>query len=120
MTSSSRCLQKTAQLLWRLELCSSLQNMVSGYELLAGARVAGWRLVLASKDTIENLFGSIVAADQPFQHRFTTEPEGVVEEVGFVYTNLNICQFDYCSIQRLYTNREQLKRESALKNKPFW
>ena len=88
-------LTKTAQLLvWAIGIVFILQNMgVQVTALLAGASVGGVAIALASKDTIENLFGSIVVfIDQPFQIGdwvlIDGTTEGVVEEVGFRSTRI--------------------------------
>ena len=88
-------LTKTAQLLvWAIGVVFILQNMgVQVTALLAGASVGGVAIALASKDTIENLFGSIVVfIDQPFQIGdwvlIDGTTEGVVEEVGFRSTRI--------------------------------
>lgn len=70
-----------------------LQNL--GYSvtsLIAGLGIGGAALALASKDTLSNLFGSIVVfLDRPFQIGDWIEMngmEGVVEEVGLRTTRL--------------------------------
>lgn len=69
------------------------QNL--GYEvgsLLAGLGIGGAAIALASKDTIANLFGSIVVfVDRPFQVGDWVEigsHEGTVEEVGLRVTRI--------------------------------
>ncbi|MCA9687181.1 MAG: mechanosensitive ion channel family protein, partial [Myxococcales bacterium] len=69
------------------------QNL--GYEvgsLLAGLGIGGAAIALASKDTIANLFGSIVIfVDRPFQIGDWVEigeQEGTVEEVGLRVTRI--------------------------------
>ncbi len=60
--------------------------------MLAGIGVGGLALALAAKDTVANLFGSVVVfADQPFQVGDWIQfsgIEGTVEEVGFRTTRI--------------------------------
>ncbi|MDF1660737.1 MAG: mechanosensitive ion channel family protein [Planctomycetota bacterium] len=71
----------------------AIQNL--GYSisaLLAGFSVGGVALALASKDTLQNFFGSImIFVDRPFQVGdwiVAGTSEGVVEEVGFRSTRI--------------------------------
>ena len=70
-----------------------IQNLgfsVSG--ILAGFGLGGFALAFASKDTLANIFGSIVIfADRPFQIGDwikTSESEGIIEEVGLRSTKI--------------------------------
>lgn len=88
-------LRKTSQvLLWTLGCIFLLQNYgVDVTSLLTLGSLATVGIALASKDAIENLFGSIVAfVDQPFQIGdwviIDNSIEGVVEEVGFRSTRI--------------------------------
>ena len=82
-----------------------MQNLnIEVTALLAFSSVSGVAIALASKDTVENLFGSImVFVDQPFQIGdwviIDGSIEGVVEEVGFRSTRIrSFCQFfDLCA-----------------------
>ena len=71
-----------------------MQNLnIEVTALLAFSSVSGVAIALASKDTVENLFGSImVFVDQPFQIGdwviIDGSIEGVVEEVGFRSTRI--------------------------------
>ncbi len=76
-----------------LGLLLILQNL--GYQvgtLVAGLGIGGAAIALASKDTIANLFGSIVIfVDRPFQVGDWVEigaQEGTVEEVGLRVTRI--------------------------------
>lgn len=81
-------------LLWALGIMFVLQNM--GLEiasLLAGVSIGGVAVALAAKDTVENLFGSVlIFLDRPFQIGdwviVDGDVEGVVEEVGFRSTRV--------------------------------
>lgn len=71
----------------------AIQNL--GYSisaLLAGFSVGGVALALASKDTLQNFFGSVmIFVDRPFQVGdwiVAGKIEGVVEEVGFRSTRI--------------------------------
>ena len=81
-------------LLWVLGIIFVLQNIgVEVTALVAFGSVGGVAIALASKDTVENLFGSIVVfVDQPFQIGdwviIDGSIEGVVEEVGFRSTRI--------------------------------
>lgn len=73
------------------------QNM--GYSvtsILASLGIGGLALAMASKDTVENFFGSIIVfSDKPFQLDDwvkINDVEGTVEEVGFRSTRIR--QFD--------------------------
>lgn len=88
-------LRKTSQvLLWTLGCVFLLQNYgVDVTSLLTLGSLATVGIALASKDAIENLFGSIVAfVDQPFQIGdwviIDNSIEGIVEEVGFRSTRI--------------------------------
>jgi MscS family membrane protein len=76
-------------LVWLLGTIFILQNIgIEVTALVAFGSVGGVAVALASKDTVENLFGSlIVFIDQPFQIgdwvNIDGSIEGVVEEVGF-------------------------------------
>ncbi len=74
--------------IWALGLLSILDNLgVDVTSLLAGVTISGLAVALAAKDTVENLFGSImIFVDRPFQIDDYIEIGGVggtVEEVGF-------------------------------------
>ncbi len=81
-------------LLWALGVMFVIQNM--GFEiasLLAGVSIGGVAVALAAKDTVENLFGSVlIFLDKPFQIGdwvvVDGDVEGVVEEVGFRSTRV--------------------------------
>ena len=68
--------------------------------LIASLGVGGLALALAAKDTVANVFGSVVVfTDQPFQVGDWIEVEGVegtVEEVGFRTTQIR--RFDNSSV----------------------
>ena len=68
--------------------------------LIASLGVGGFALALAAKDTVANVFGSVVVfTDQPFQVGDWIEVEGVegtVEEVGFRTTQIR--RFDHSSV----------------------
>ena len=76
-------------LVWILGVVFILQNMgVQVTALVAFGSVGGVAIALASKDTVENLFGSLVVfIDQPFQIGdyviIDGSIEGAIEEVGF-------------------------------------
>ena len=80
--------------LWLFGGIFVLQNLnIEVTALLAFSSVSGVAIALASKDTVENLFGSImVFVDQPFQIGdwviIDGSIEGVVEEVGFRSTRI--------------------------------
>jgi MscS family membrane protein len=79
--------------IWALGLLSILDNLgVDVTSLLAGVTISGLAIALAAKDTVENLFGSImIFVDRPFQIDDYIEVGGVggtVEEVGFRSTRL--------------------------------
>jgi MscS family membrane protein len=70
-----------------------LQNMgYSVQSLLAGLGIGGLAMAMASKDTVANLFGSIVIfLDKPFQIGDwieTSKVEGTVEEIGLRTTRI--------------------------------
>ena len=70
-----------------------LQNMnVDVGSLIAGLGIGGLAFALAAKDTIANLFGSVmIFLDRPFQIGdwvLVGDTEGVVEEVGFRSTRI--------------------------------
>ena len=71
-----------------------LQNLgVKITALVALGSVGGLAVAMASKDTVENLFGSIIVfIDQPFQIGdavvINGSTEGVIEEVGFRSTRI--------------------------------
>jgi MscS family membrane protein len=79
---------------WLFGIMFILQNLgVQVTALVAFGSVGGVAVALASKDTVENLFGSImVFVDQPFQIGdwiiIDNSIEGVVEEVGFRSTRV--------------------------------
>ena len=78
---------------WALGLLSILDNLgVDVTSLLAGVTISGLAVALAAKDTVENLFGSImIFVDRPFQIDDYIEVGGIggtVEEVGFRSTRL--------------------------------
>ncbi len=81
-------------LVWLLGIVFILQNMgVEVTALVAFGSVSGVAVALASKDTVENLFGSLVVfIDQPFQIGeyviIDGSIEGVIEEVGFRSTRI--------------------------------
>ena len=81
-------------LLWSVGSIFLLQNYgVDVTSLLTLGSLATVGIALASKDALENLFGSIVAfVDQPFQIGdwviIDNSIEGVVEEVGFRSTRI--------------------------------
>jgi len=81
-------------LMWILGIVFILQNMgVEVTALVAFGSVGGVAIALASKDTVENLFGSLVVfIDQPFQIGeyviIDGSIEGVIEEVGFRSTRI--------------------------------
>jgi MscS family membrane protein len=81
-------------LVWILGMVFILQNMgVQVTALVAFGSVGGVAIALASKDTVENLFGSLVVfIDQPFQIGeyviIDGSIEGVIEEVGFRSTRI--------------------------------
>ncbi len=81
-------------LVWILGIVFILQNMgVQVTALVAFGSVGGVAIALASKDTVENLFGSLVVfVDQPFQIGeyviIDGSIEGVIEEVGFRSTRI--------------------------------
>ena len=81
-------------LVWILGVVFILQNMgVQVTALVAFGSVGGVAIALASKDTVENLFGSLVVfIDQPFQIGdyviIDGSIEGVIEEVGFRSTRI--------------------------------
>ena len=81
-------------ILWLFGGIFVLQNLnIEVTALLAFSSVSGVAIALASKDTVENLFGSImVFVDQPFQIGdwviIDGSIEGVVEEVGFRSTRI--------------------------------
>lgn len=81
-------------LVWVLGCVFILQNMgIEVTALVAFGSVGGVAIALASKDTVENLFGSVVVfIDQPFQIgdfvNIDGSIEGVVEEVGFRSTRI--------------------------------
>ena len=81
-------------ILWLFGGIFVLQNLnIQVTALLAFSSVSGVAIALASKDTVENLFGSImVFVDQPFQIGdwviIDGSIEGVVEEVGFRSTRI--------------------------------
>ena len=81
-------------LVWILGIVFILQNMgVQVTALVAFGSVGGVAIALASKDTVENLFGSLVVfIDQPFQIGeyviIDGSIEGVIEEVGFRSTQI--------------------------------
>ena len=81
-------------LVWILGVIFILQNLgIQVTALVAFGSVGGVAIALASKDTIENLFGSIVVfVDQPFQiGEFVVidgSIEGTIEEVGFRSTKV--------------------------------
>jgi MscS family membrane protein len=79
--------------IWALGLLSILDNLgVDITSLLAGVTISGLAVALAAKDTVENLFGSVmIFVDRPFQIGDYIEVGGVggtVEEVGFRSTRL--------------------------------
>lgn len=71
-----------------------IENMgVDVAGLVAGLGIGGLAFALAAKDTLENVFGSIVIfLDRPFQVGdwvvINGEAEGVIEEVGFRTTRI--------------------------------
>jgi MscS family membrane protein len=70
-----------------------LQNLdVDVASLLAGLGIGGLAFALAAKDTVANLFGSImIFSDRPFQIGdwvVAAGTEGIVEEVGFRSTRI--------------------------------
>ena len=78
---------------WALGLLSILDNLgVDVTSLLAGVTISGLAVALAAKDTVENLFGSMmIFIDRPFQigdYIVVGGNEGTVEEVGFRSTRL--------------------------------
>lgn len=81
-------------LVWILGCVFILQNMgIEVTALVAFGSVGGVAIALASKDTVENLFGSVVVfIDQPFQIgdfvNIDGSIEGVIEEVGFRSTRI--------------------------------
>jgi MscS family membrane protein len=79
--------------IWALGLLSILDNLgVDVTSLLAGVTISGLAIALAAKDTVENLFGSMmIFVDRPFQigdYIVVGGDEGTVEEVGFRSTRL--------------------------------
>jgi MscS family membrane protein len=79
--------------IWALGLLSILDNLgVDVTSLLAGVTISGLAIALAAKDTVENLFGSMmIFVDRPFQigdYIVVGGNEGTVEEVGFRSTRL--------------------------------
>ena len=79
--------------IWALGLLSILDNLgVDVTSLLAGVTISGLAVALAAKDTVENLFGSVmIFVDRPFQIDDYIEVGGVggtVVEVGFRSTRL--------------------------------
>lgn len=84
----------TKALIWVLGVIFILQNLgIQVTALVAFGSVGGFAIAMASKDTVENLFGSIVVfVDQPFQvGEFVIidgSIEGTVEEVGFRSTKV--------------------------------
>ena len=81
-------------IIWLFGALFILQNMgVEVTALVAFGSVGGVAIALASKDTVENLFGSLVVfIDQPFQIGeyvlIDGSIEGTVEEVGFRSTRI--------------------------------
>jgi len=91
-------------LVWILGMVFILQNMgVQVTALVAFGSVGGVAIALASKDTIENLFGSLVVfIDQPFQIGeyvvIDGSIEGVIEEVGFRSTRIRTLEKTLISV----------------------
>lgn len=88
-------IRRTVQvILWTIGCIFLLQNYgVDVTSLITVGSLATVGIALASKDALENLFGSIVAfVDQPFQIGdwiiIDNSIEGVVEEVGFRSTRI--------------------------------
>lgn len=81
-------------LVWILGVIFILQNLgIQVTALVAFGSVGGVAIALASKDTVENLFGSfVVFIDQPFQIGdfvvIDGSIEGTIEEVGFRSTKV--------------------------------
>lgn len=79
---------------WVFGIIFILQNLgIEVTALVALGSVSGVAIALASKDTVENLFGSVVVfIDQPFQIGdwvvIDGSIEGIVEEVGFRSTRI--------------------------------
>lgn len=98
-----------------------LQNL--GYSvgsLLAGFGLGGAALALASKDTVANLFGSIVIfIDRPFQIGDTIDIEkfrGKVEEVGLRTTKIRTYEDCLVSLPNLiFTSKPVQNRQSRRK-----
>ena len=91
-------------LVWILGIVFILQNMgVQVTALVAFGSVGGVAIALASKDTVENLFGSLVVfIDQPFQIGeyvvIDGSIEGVIEEVGFRSTRIRTLEKTLISV----------------------
>jgi MscS family membrane protein len=98
-----------------------LQNL--GYSvgsLLAGFGIGGMALALASKDTVSNLFGSIVIfVDRPFQIGDTIDVEkfrGKVEEVGLRTTKIRTYEDCIVSIPNaIFTTKPVQNRQMRRK-----
>ena len=81
-------------LVWLLGVIFILQNLgIQVTALVAFGSVGGLAIAMASKDTVENLFGSfVVFIDQPFQIGdfvvIDGSIEGTIEEVGFRSTKV--------------------------------
>lgn len=91
-------------LVWVFGVVFILQNMgVQVTALVAFGSVGGVAIALASKDTVENLFGSLVVfIDQPFQIGeyvvIDGSIEGVIEEVGFRSTRIRTLERTLISV----------------------
>ena len=91
-------------LVWIFGVVFILQNMgVQVTALVAFGSVGGVAIALASKDTVENLFGSLVVfIDQPFQIGeyvvIDGSIEGVIEEVGFRSTRIRTLERTLISV----------------------
>lgn len=67
-------------------------ELVPAYSMLAGLGVGGLAVALAARDSLANLFGSVlIMFEKPFRvgHRIRlSSSEGVVEDVGYRSTRI--------------------------------
>jgi MscS family membrane protein len=99
-----------------------LQNM--GYSvgsLLAGLGIGGVALAMASKDTVANLFGSLVIfLDKPFQIGDwieMDEVEGTVEEVGLRTTRVRTFANSLVTVPNLLFTTKTINNWSQMKKR---
>lgn len=99
-----------------------LQNM--GYSvgsLLAGLGIGGVALAMASKDTVANLFGSLVIfLDKPFQIGDWIEMgdlEGTVEEVGLRTTRVRTFANSLITVPNLLFTTKSINNWSRMKKR---